>query len=229
MKPAAITFYGHACFKITCGADSVLLDPYADDSVPGLRLPEGISASRVYCSHSHSDHNARDLITETDSMSDPFEAEFITVPHDDCGGAKRGYSDITVLNVHGIKAVHFGDIGRLPSEEEYEKLKGADIVMVPAGGYYTIDARQAAAIIRRLHPKLTILMHFRTDEAGYDVLAHIDEIRKVFSGLEVLKESEIIFSDEENGRIAALQPEHGSQLTHASAQAAERRLTSCRR
>lgn len=207
MKQAKITFYGHACFKITCGEDSVLLDPYADDSVPGLRLPKGITASRVYCSHSHSDHNAKELITETDSMSDPFEAEFITVPHDDCGGAKRGYSDISVLNVHGIKAVHFGDIGRLPTEEEYEKLKGADIVMVPAGGYYTIDAKKAAAIIRRLHPKLTILMHYRTDTAGYDVLAHIDEVRKSFPGLEVLDESEIIFSGEETGRIAALQPQ----------------------
>ncbi len=207
MKPITIAFFGHACFRIACGEDSVLLDPYADDSVPGLRLPRGISASRVYCSHSHSDHNARSLIRETDTLSDPFEAEFITVPHDDCDGARRGFSDITVLNIHGVRAVHFGDIGRLPSKEEYEMLKGADIVMIPAGGHYTIDAGQAAAIVRRLHPKLTILMHYRTDTAGYDVLAHIDEVQSVFPAMERLDQSEILFSGEGDSRIIALEPQ----------------------
>ena len=207
MKPVTIISYGHACFKVICGSDSVLFDPYADDSVPGLKLPASISASKVYCSHGHSDHNARSLITETDPLSDPFHAVFLSVPHDDAEGTKRGFSDITILDAWGTKIVHFGDIGRLPEDDEYEKLKGADIVMIPVGGFYTIDARQAAAIVRRLHPKLTILMHYRTDTSGYDVLAHIDDVRKAFPQTEVLSQSGITYDGTETGRTAALAPQ----------------------
>lgn len=206
MKPVVITSYGHACYKVTCGSESVLFDPYANGSVPGLKLPEGISASKVYCSHSHSDHNARDLISETATLSDPFNAVFLSVPHDDCGGAKRGYSDITILDVCGVKVIHFGDIGRLPSDDEYGQLKGADVVLIPVGGFYTIDAAQAAAIVRRLHPKLTVLMHYRTDTFGYDVLSHIDDVKKEFPDMEQLPDSEVTFTGEEKNRVVTLKP-----------------------
>ena len=105
-----------------------------------------------------------------------------------------------------MKVIHFGDIGRLPSDDEYEQLKGADVVLIPVGGFYTIDAAQAAAIVRRLHPKLTVLMHYRTDTFGYDVLSHIDDVRKEFPDMEQLPDSEVTFTGEEKNRVVTLKP-----------------------
>ena len=147
MEKIRIEYYGHSCFKVTYGCDSALFDPYETDSVPGINLPAGIEADLVYCSHEHGDHNAKHLIAEKEPGSDPFKAEFITVPHDEAGGTLRGMNRITVLHAGQARIVHMGDIGRIPTDEEYAKLKGADIVMIPVGGHYTIDASQAAAIL----------------------------------------------------------------------------------
>jgi L-ascorbate metabolism protein UlaG (beta-lactamase superfamily) len=50
-----ITWYGHSCFRIEAPEGSVVIDPYTEGSVPGLRLPP-LSADIVLCSHGHRDH-----------------------------------------------------------------------------------------------------------------------------------------------------------------------------
>lgn len=207
MEKIRIEYYGHSCFKVTYGCDSALFDPYETDSVPGINLPAGIEADLVYCSHEHGDHNAKHLIAEKEPGSDPFKAEFITVPHDEAGGTLRGMNRITVLHAGQARIVHMGDIGRIPTDEEYAKLKGADIVMIPVGGHYTIDASQAAAILSVIQPKLSILMHFRKGNRGYGVIADINDVRKSFSCLEELNESVIEFAESEiPERIITLEP-----------------------
>ena len=201
-----IRYYGHSCFSISDGVQTVILDPYADHSVPGLKLPDGLKADKVYCSHQHSDHNARDLIEETAFLDDPFSPVFLTVPHDEVGGQKRGLSDITILKVDGRKIVHFGDIGRLPDAAEYKEMEGADILMIPVGGHFTIDARQAKAIIERLQPSCSILMHFRKGNIGYDVLASLDDVCKVFPYTNEMNTSDLLIEDEIPHGEIVLQP-----------------------
>lgn len=201
-----ITYYGHSCFQTEADGHSVIFDPYADQSVPGLKLPLGLTADRVYCSHEHADHNARDLIKETSPSSDPFHAEFLTVPHDDANGTKRGMSKITILNIHGKRIVHFGDIGRLPTEKEYEHIGKADLILIPVGGYFTIDANQAKQIIDELKPVVTILMHYRKGNRGYDVIADIEDIRKVFPDLIMLPQSQFILEEKTEEQIITLEP-----------------------
>lgn len=207
MEKIKIEYYGHSCFKVTYGTDSALFDPYETDSVPGINLPSGIEADLVYCSHEHGDHNAKHLIHEKKPGSDPFRAEFITVPHDDADGALRGMNRITILHAGKTRIVHMGDVGRIPTEKEYAKLKGADILMIPVGGHYTIDASQAAEIVSVIKPKLCILMHFRKEARGYGVIADISDVRKSFSPLEELNESVIEFAENEiPERIITLEP-----------------------
>ena len=195
MSEIRIDFLGHACFKVSYENRSVLFDPYENGSVPGLKLPEPLGADRVYCSHEHGDHNARHLIHETDPLSDPFEVSFLTGPHDDAGGALRGMNRITIVKPGACKIIHMGDIGRLPTDEEYEQLADADVMMIPAGGHYTIDAKQASEIISRAKPKLAILMHFRKGKTGYDVIASIDDVRKSFASLKECEESSVCFDE----------------------------------
>ena len=168
-----ITYYGHSCFLVEENNSCILFDPYEDESVPGLTLPKGISVDAVYCSHEHADHNAAHLVhTEN---KDPFPKEFIVVPHDHHDGKKRGMNRMTIVNIHGIRLAHLGDIGRLPTKEEYEKLN-VDILLIPCGGYYTINALEAKEIIDTIDAGLTILMHYRNGKQGYDVLEENHDI-----------------------------------------------------
>lgn len=169
-----ITSYGHSCFLVEENNKKILFDPYEDDSVPGLRLPRNICVDQVYCSHEHADHNAKHLVHA--NTKDVFPVQFLPVPHDDQQGELRGFSNITIVDIHGIKVVHMGDIGRMLTKEEIQKLKGVNVLFLPVGGYYTIDAKIAHAIYKALQPTLTILMHYRINTIGYDVLEDLQDI-----------------------------------------------------
>lgn len=194
MTKATITYYGHSCFKIEAQGSSIVFDPYDDGSVPGIRLPRGISADIVSCSHGHGDHNAAHLIATT-GLKPNFAVSKMTVPHDHHGGAHRGLSDIVFVQLDGMLLCHLGDLGRLPTEQEYEAIGKADVVMLPCAGYFTIDSREAAELIGHLkHPCLKILMHFREGQRGYDVLETIDEVAADIKGIHRLGESTITVS-----------------------------------
>ncbi|MBR3356935.1 MAG: MBL fold metallo-hydrolase [Solobacterium sp.] len=205
MKEIRITCWGHACFGVSCGGKSILFDPYQSGSVPGVELPADLTYDRVYCSHGHGDHNARERVKETSPDSDPFPIRFLTVPHDDANGAKRGMNRISIAEVGGAAVVHMGDIGRLPTEKEYEELCKADILMIPAGGFYTIDAVQAKEIIDTVKPDLAIIMHYRLGDMGYDVLQELPEIQKTIPGLECVNSSSVVYEPGRK-RIIAMTP-----------------------
>ncbi len=189
-----ITYYGHSCFLVENQNHSILFDPYEDGSVPGLKLPNDLSVDQVYCSHDHADHNAEHLVRNIDK--DIWNKQLIKVPHDHHDGTKRGFSNITIVSVDGIKVAHLGDLGRLPTKQEYDVLKEASVLMIPVGGYYTIDSLEANEIIQTIKPSLTILMHFRDFGVGYDVLEDIDSVMSKISHIQRLETSTIEITDE---------------------------------
>lgn len=176
-----IIYFGHSCFGVAAAnLYRIVFDPYENGSVPGLKLAGSIVADQVICSHQHEDHNAAHLITvRNDGPENPWKITSIEVPHDHHDGAHRGKNHITVLQDSHQKIVHFGDLGRLLKDEEKEMLKGADVIMLPCGGHFTINAEEAKEIIDELQPGLTILMHYRRGNAGYDVLQDLEEIEKI--------------------------------------------------
>ena len=44
-----------------------------------------------------------------------------------------------------------------------------DVLMVPVGGTFTIDAKAATAVVNRLSPRLAIPMHYRTPKVGFNI------------------------------------------------------------
>ncbi len=183
MTKVTITYYGHSCFKVEASGSSIVFDPYEDDSVPGLRLPRGLKADVVSCSHDHADHHAAHLVAET-GHKPSFSVTKLTVPHDHHNGAHRGLSDITFLHFPDMVIAHLGDLGRLPTEAEYAELKKADIVLLPCAGYFTINSKEAADVISHLkHPCLKILMHFRKGDKGYEVQETIGQVAKDIAGI----------------------------------------------
>lgn len=168
-----ITWIGHACFRVDTNAGSVVLDPYADGAVPGLE-PVRENANLVLCSHGHRDHNAPECVNVTPAAGDGLKITKIATWHDDAQGTKRGPNTIHILETAEGRVAHLGDLGCALEPEQAELLKGLDVLMIPVGGFFTIDGVQAAEICRQLQPKHVIPMHFRNPGFGYDVISTVD-------------------------------------------------------
>ena len=169
-----IEYLGHACFRLD---DELVIDPYKDGSVPGLDNLR-VSAKKVICSHEHADHSGRECV---EIVPGTFDFEIREVPswHDDKEGALRGPNTIFVITKNGEKLVHLGDLGHFPNEEQLEAISNADYLLIPVGGYYTIDAEMAVKICEVTKPKCIIPMHYRTASSGYPELAMVDEFLKL--------------------------------------------------
>ena len=170
-----LTWLGHSCFKMESNGYTVILYPYEDDYVPGL-APVRETADAVFCSHEHKDHNARAVVTlKQDKTPSPFTITEIHTWHDEVQGAKRGENCIRIFDDGTYRVAHLGDLGCELEPEQIEQLKGLDAVMIPVGGFYTIDATQAKVLIDQIQPRVTIPMHYRGADFGYDVIGTLDE------------------------------------------------------
>lgn len=172
-----ITWYGHACFKLESACGSIVFDPYAPGKVPGWKLP-ALTADTVVCSHGHTDHNWAEGVAPTGR---PFTGRITQIPsfHDDQGGALRGENTITLVEAEELRAVHMGDIGCALTAEQIAVLGRVDVLMIPVGGHYTVDAAQAWEIVKALGPSIVIPMHYRGRGFGFDVIGPVEPFLKL--------------------------------------------------
>ena len=170
-----IEYLGHACFLIE---DCLVIDPYKDGSVPGLP-PLRVKAAKVICTHGHADHSGVECV-EINGDDCGLRVQEVASFHDDARGALRGPNTILVVtSSSGEKLVHLGDLGHFPDDEQLAAISDADYLLIPVGGYYTIDAAIAVKICEAARPKCIIPMHYRTDVSGYPELATVDEFVKL--------------------------------------------------
>ncbi len=170
-----IEWLGHSCFKVTLkdSGKVVLFDPY-DHSIGYSRIDT--QADYVTISHDHFDHNdvsgvkGNYIVVKTAGMHEfgDLSIEGISTWHDKSEGKQRGANLIFLLRSRGMTVCHMGDIGCIPSEEVFKKLV-ADILMIPVGGNYTVDAKEALEICGRLSPNIIIPMHYKTSASNVDV------------------------------------------------------------
>lgn len=195
-----IKWLGHSCFKLEESEESLVFDPFADGSVRGYRdIRE--EANVCLCSHMHGDHNAAKNVKLVESERDVFQLELIRTYHDDKKGALRGDNTIHIVTVEGYRVAHLGDLGCELTDEQYYQLRDLDVLMIPVGGYFTISGRKAAAIAKRIAPKVIIPMHYRTENYGYEVLSTVDEFTKYFDKVTYLTTDTLNFTDELDGEV----------------------------
>lgn len=204
-----ITWIGHSCVKVEKDGYSVVIDPYEDGSVPGL-LPVKEQASAVLCSHEHGDHNHREGVKLVESLAKPLQISMIDTYHDDAKGAMRGPNKIHILTDGTERIAHLGDLGCMLDESQVEMLKNVDVLLIPVGGYYTIDAKQACELCEKIAPKLIIPMHYRDDELGfgYDVIATKDEFIKLMGHVEIVGNSTIDTKEKPIAKVVVLLPQN---------------------
>lgn len=187
-----ITWIGHSCFKIESNGYTIITDPYEDRYVPGLK-PLRETADMVLCSHDHGDHNAASLIELKGDGPCPFNVEKIKSWHDEVHGAKRGPNTIHIIEDGDVRLAHLGDLGCRPTEEQIQKLKGLNICLIPVGGYFTIDGKQAAELVRLIRPRTVIPMHYRDNRRkfGFGTISKVDEFTKLMDSVVFLEQSVI--------------------------------------
>lgn len=170
-----LEWIGHACFRMTAGDGTVVVtDPY-DDSV-GIEQPQ-LRADLVTMSHDHHDHNCMEHVTGLPVIARGLEEAAVGSVrtravgsfHDGEQGAKRGLNAVRIFFIDGLRVVHMGDQGCMPDERVLSAIRGADVMMIPAGGTYTVDAWEAREIVRRAAPGCVVPMHVKTRRCGYPI------------------------------------------------------------
>lgn len=163
-----IKWLGHSCFQLTLtNGKSIVIDPY-DESV-GYE-PVNEKADIVIVSHDHYDHSYVKGIKGDYKLIEgagEYREDWIKITgvpayHDDQKGKLRGRVVVNTIEAEGIRVMHMSDIGEIPEESFFKNAGKIDILLIPVGGVYTIDAKGALEIIEKLKPNITIPMHYLT-------------------------------------------------------------------
>jgi L-ascorbate metabolism protein UlaG (beta-lactamase superfamily) len=185
-----ISWLGQSCFKLQDkmnGRDiTVVLDPFSP-SHTGLKLPANLSADVVTISHQHKDHNFLSGVSGQPfviDMAGEYEIgglfiDGVDSDHDQQGGAKRGHNLIFHLGFSDLVVTHLGDLGSTLEAKQLERLAGTDILLVPVGGYYTLDAKQAIEVINQIEPKIVIPMHYKLPGLSFNLAAVDDFVKAI--------------------------------------------------
>jgi L-ascorbate metabolism protein UlaG (beta-lactamase superfamily) len=193
-----IEYLGHASFLITSeGGLRLITDPYKPGCFDGGIDYEPITeeADIFTISNEHDDHNCTDIKGGPTfirgvgkKQTKGVEITGIESFHDESGGSERGKNTIYKLQIDGMNIVHLGDLGHPLSDEDVRKIGAVDILFVPIGGYFTIDAKTAESVVDKLNPKVVIPMHFKTNKCGFPIASadaytrnkHVKEIEGEF-------------------------------------------------
>jgi len=184
-----IRWNGHACFTIEAEEGRLVTDPFAQE-VP-YDLPP-TTADVVTVSHDHFDHNAVDRIDGSPQVAErvgEFTAAGIPIRgiesfHDDRGGAERGANRMYAFSLEGIRLAHLGDLGAPLDKDQREALSDVEVLFIPVGGHFTIDAACAAEIARSLSAlRVVIPMHFKTDRIADWPIATVEEFASLMDNV----------------------------------------------
>lgn len=156
-----IQWLGHSSFRLeeSTGA-SIITDPYEGD------FPN-VSADAVTISHLHSGHNNAKAVSGNPTILNRIGAFEIPGIHITSAmsshGGSQGNNIIYMFRIDGVKICHLGDIGEKCNVNLMEVIGEVDVLLIPVGGKYTIDAEQAKDYIDNLMPDIVIPMHFKSN------------------------------------------------------------------
>ncbi|WP_457554902.1 MBL fold metallo-hydrolase [Candidatus Pyrohabitans sp.] len=172
-----IVWFGHASFMLACDTGLVYIDPYL--------LPQSPEkADIVVMTHEHADHCAAEnasrisrnstITLTTPACAVRCSGDVRTIRAGDVveeGGIKveaveaynrnkpfhpRGLGFGAVVEMQKVRIYHAGDTDLIP------EMKGLNVhvALLPIGGHYTMDEREAAEAALTIKPRVVIPMHY---------------------------------------------------------------------
>ena len=181
-----ISYLGHSCFKIKSQHGTIITDPY--QATVGFDMPN-TSADIVTISHDHSDHNAYEKVKGTARREKPFLIDaageyevggisIFGVPtfHDTHSGSERGRNIIFVIYADHLRVCHLGDLGHELTDAQKTEIGQVDVLLVPVGGKFTINAETAVKLATQLDPSYVIPMHYKTELHNLDIFADLQPV-----------------------------------------------------
>lgn len=211
-----VKWLGHACFLITSRDGlRVIIDPYAVGG--GINYsPIKETADVVVVSHDHDDHgNVSTVQGKPEAVkgsgkktAKSIQFKGIATYHDASQGKQRGPNTVFCFTIDDIKLCHLGDLGHVLSPGEVTEIGAVDMLFVPVGGFYTIDAPVASQVCDQLKPKIVIPMHFKTPKCAYPI-AGVEDFLKGKKNVRKVGGSEVEFEREKlpaATEIVLLQP-----------------------
>lgn len=176
-----IKWFGQSCFELKGDKAKLVIDPYEDKI--GFKMPK-LSSDILAITHDHFDHNNTKAIS-----GDPFvingpgeyEVKGISVTgiptfHDDKNGQERGENLVYIIEIDGIRICHLGDLGHKLDDLQTDLIDGVDILLIPVGGEFTIDAKKAGEVIEQIEPRIVIPMHYQIQKlTGVKGFAKVDD------------------------------------------------------
>jgi L-ascorbate metabolism protein UlaG (beta-lactamase superfamily) len=169
LETIRVRWHGHSCFEVATDEIIVATDPHDGKSL-GISPPR-VRADVVLVSHDHFDHAATRLVEKpgvAQVLSDPSPREMgglhvrgVPTYHDVNEGQSRGGNIAFVFTLEGVKFCHLGDLGHVLTRDQVEAIGPVDVLFVPVGGVFTIDAPAAWGVIGLLSPKIVVPMHYR--------------------------------------------------------------------
>jgi len=172
-----VKWLGHSCFLITSEEGTRLItDPYTVGAgISYSAIKE--SADVVTVSHEHGDHNNVSAVKGSPQVikgsgaktAAGIEFNGIATYHDESRGREKGANTVFCFTVDGVRLCHLGDLGHLLSPEQAAAVGAVDILFIPVGGFFTIDAATASQVCQQLKHKVIIPMHFKTPKCAYPI------------------------------------------------------------
>jgi L-ascorbate metabolism protein UlaG (beta-lactamase superfamily) len=196
-----IQYFGHSYFVVSGSRGTrVAVDPY--DANVGYKLPR-VAAEVCLVTHQHFDHsNSGAVGGSPEVVSTPGQREVkgvsilgVAAPHHAPGkNAERG--DVTMYRwvMDGIALLHCGDLGAPLNANQIRELGKIDILLLPVGGFYTIDAGQAVQVVDDLKPEVVIPMHYRTEASA----AKLSQIAPVDTFLQTIPSAWVVTKSQVN-------------------------------
>ena len=196
-----ITFLGHSSFRIRGKAATVVTDPY-DSAMVGLKFPKHIEADIVTVSHAHPDHNAVSAVEGSPFVvhgAGEYEIKGVGIVgmpvfHDNEKGAARGGNIIYRMEIDGVSIVHLGDLGHPLSSAQVDELDGVNVLLVPVGGIFTIDASVAVQMVNDIEPSIVIPMHYGRpdmDQKAFGELTSVSTFLKEIGKADVVPQPKL--------------------------------------
>lgn len=186
---AKFHYINHACFMIEKNNSAIIFDPFLDGNPEGLQAND-IKADYIFISHGHFDHlgsafeiakNCDATIISTAEICGLAEAAGCKAHAMHLGGTfmfpfgkvrvamafhgsgvPGGHACGFVVDFYGTKVYFAGDTALYSDMQLLPQLDAFDYAVLPIGGNFTMDPKDAAIAAKLLQAKYVIPVHYNT-------------------------------------------------------------------